>query len=56
MHFDTRLELRLSREQKDQLEAAAGRAGMNSSQYLRCLIRTPDGFVEKNHAGNETNR
>jgi len=42
MLLDERCELRLSATEKAALEAAARRAGMNASQFVRYLIHTND--------------
>lgn len=42
MLLDARYELRLSKREKEALEASATAQGMNASQYLRWLIKTHD--------------
>lgn len=42
MLLDARYELRLSKREKDSMERSARERGMNSSQYLRFLIRSHD--------------
>lgn len=42
MLLDERFELRLTKHERDALDEQARRVGLNSSQYLRWMIRTHD--------------